>query len=145
MARAISKLAVGRVYYCCWCTDDGKIIADGTVMRRGDTEYFVTSADPSFSWFTRFAHLFQVSVEDVSEQIAALALQGPESRDILNKVCDLDCRKGIPQSSNSRRRAAEPSFSYSTYDSFLIGPPLDRRTIALSTDRLFRDAMNAGL
>jgi aminomethyltransferase len=90
MARDISKLAVGRVYYCCWCTDDGKIIDDGTVMRRGDTEYFVTSADPSFSWFTRFAHRFQVSVEDVSEQIAALALQGPESRDILNKVCDLD-------------------------------------------------------
>ncbi len=90
MVKDITKLKVGSVAYCCWCNDAGKIIDDGTVMRRDEYEYFVTSADPSFSWFSRFTRGYQVKLEDISDQIAALALQGPSSRAILKRICDAD-------------------------------------------------------
>jgi aminomethyltransferase len=90
MVRNISKLEVGRVSYCCWCNEDGKVIDDGTVMRRSENEFFVTSADPSYSWFSRFLRGYDVVLEDISDQIAGLALQGPTSRDILKQVCDAD-------------------------------------------------------
>lgn len=90
MVRNINKLEVGRVSYCCWCNDDGKVIDDGTVMRRLENEFFVTSADPSYSWFSRFLRGYDVVLEDISDQVAGLALQGPTSRDILKQVCDAD-------------------------------------------------------
>ena len=90
MVRNICKLEVGRVSYCCWCNDDGKVVDDGTVMRRTEDEFFVTSADPCFSWFSRFMRGYKVDLEEISEQIAGLALQGPTSRDILKQVCDAD-------------------------------------------------------
>ena len=90
MVRNITKLEVGRVSYCCWCNDDGKVIDDGTVMRRSDQEFFVTSADPSYSWFSRFLRGYKVELEDISDQVCGLALQGPTSRDILKQICDAD-------------------------------------------------------
>lgn len=90
MVRNINKLEVGRVSYCCWCNDDGKVVDDGTVMRRGEDEFFVTSADPAYSWFSRFMRGYNVELVDISEQISGLALQGPTSRDILKQMCDAD-------------------------------------------------------
>lgn len=90
MVRNISKLEVGKVSYCCWCDDKGKVVDDGTVMRRAENEFFVTSADPCFSWFSRFMRGYKVELTEISDQVAGLALQGPTSRDILKQVCDAD-------------------------------------------------------
>lgn len=86
-ARDITRLKPGQVGYGCWCDDDGKVLDDGTVTCFGAGEYRVTSADPSWSWLVRHAGGFDVTVEDVSSQLAALALQGPRSREILAAVC----------------------------------------------------------
>lgn len=93
MVRNINKLEAGKVSYCCWCNDEGKVVDDGTVMKRGENEFFVTSADPSFSWFSRFMRGYRVELSDISDQVAGLALQGPTSREILKKVCDADLNK----------------------------------------------------
>lgn len=90
MVRNISKLGIGKVSYCCWCDDSGKVIDDGTVMRRGEQEFFVTAADPAYSWFTRFLRGYRVEFEDISDRVCGLALQGPTSRDILKQICDAD-------------------------------------------------------
>ena len=90
MVKDITKLSVGRVTYLCWCNHEGKVVDDGTVMRRGEEDFFVTTADPCFSWFSRFSRGYDVTLDDVSEQVAAVALQGPTSRDILKQVCDAD-------------------------------------------------------
>ncbi|MCZ6898985.1 MAG: aminomethyltransferase family protein [Bacteroidetes bacterium] len=90
MVRNIRKLNVGRVVYLCWCTHEGKVVDDGTVMRRDDQEFFVTSADPCYSWFSRFLRGYEVTLEDVTGEVAGLALQGPTSREILKQVCDAD-------------------------------------------------------
>ena len=86
MARNIAKLKPGRVTYCCWCDDEGKVIDDGTVTCLEENTYRVTAAEPSWSWFHRFTRGHRVEIEDVSGTVAALSLQGPTSRDLLQEA-----------------------------------------------------------
>jgi len=92
ITRDAAKLAVGQVYYTPWCDEHGKVIDDGTVTRVEDDVFRWTAADPSLRWFTQNAIGLDVAIEDVSEQIAALALQGPTSARLLDSVADADIR-----------------------------------------------------
>ncbi len=83
ITRDASKLAVGQVYYTPWCDEHGKVIDDGTVHRVGEHEIRWTAADPQYRWLTLNAAGLDVTVEDVSESLATLALQGPFSRAVL--------------------------------------------------------------
>ncbi len=88
ICRDINKVAVDQVIYCCWCDPEGKVIDDGTITRLGENEYRWTAADPSLRWFQQNALALDVSIEDISEQTAALALQGPMSGRVLRQVTD---------------------------------------------------------
>jgi aminomethyltransferase len=88
IARDIHKVAVDQVIYCCWCDSAGKVIDDGTVTRLGENDYRWTAADPSLRWFQQNALGLDVHVDDISEKVAALALQGPTSGKLLNAVAD---------------------------------------------------------
>jgi glycine cleavage system T protein (aminomethyltransferase) len=88
ISRDINKVAVDQVIYCCWCDPEGKVIDDGTITRLGENEYRWTAADPSLRWFQQNALGLEVKIEDITEQVAALALQGPTSARLLNAVAD---------------------------------------------------------
>jgi aminomethyltransferase len=88
ITRDASKLAVGQVYYTPWCDARGKVIDDGTVTRVGEDTFRWTAADPSLRWFTQNAIGLDVTIDDISEQVAALALQGPTSAKLLASVAD---------------------------------------------------------
>jgi aminomethyltransferase len=90
ISRDITKVAVDQVIYCCWCDPDGKVIDDGTITRLGENDYRWTAADPSLRWFQQNALGLDVDIEDISEQTAALALQGPTSGKLLHAVADAD-------------------------------------------------------
>lgn len=83
ITRDATKLAVGQVYYTPWCDEHGKVIDDGTVHRTGESEYRWTAADPQYRWLRMNATGLDVTIEDVTEAVAALALQGPFSRAVL--------------------------------------------------------------
>jgi len=86
MVKNVSTLKVGRVTYLCWCDDDGMIIDDGTVTRLNEDTFRVTAAEPSLSWFSQFSRGYNVAIEDISQKIASLAVQGPLSRDLLKEI-----------------------------------------------------------
>jgi aminomethyltransferase len=88
ITRDATKLAVGQVWYTPWCDEHGKVIDDGTVHRIDETEYFWTAADPQLRWLTLNARGLDVAIEDVTEQVAALALQGPLSRAVLEEATE---------------------------------------------------------
>ena len=90
IARDIHKVAVGQVIYCCWCDEQGKVIDDGTISRLDANLYRWTSADPSFRWFHENALGLEVKIEDISDQVAALALQGPTSAKLLMQAAEAD-------------------------------------------------------
>jgi aminomethyltransferase len=90
ITRDVSKMAVGQVFYTPWCDEHGRVIDDGTVSRLGPEEFRWTAADPSLRWFRTNAAGLDVEVRDVSEDVAALALQGPTSAAVLRTVSDAD-------------------------------------------------------
>jgi len=88
ISRDINKVAVDQVIYCCWCDEQGKVIDDGTVSRLAENVYRWTAADPSLRWFTQNAAGLDVQIEDISESVAALALQGPTAGRLLKTVVE---------------------------------------------------------
>lgn len=86
ITRDMRKVSVGQVIYTPWCDEHGKVIDDGTVSRLEENTYRWTAADPSLRWFMQNAAGMKVQVEDISESVAALALQGPTSGGLLRSL-----------------------------------------------------------
>ncbi len=85
-AQDTARMDVGRVVYTPWCDDDGKVRQEGTVFRLADEAYQVCAAEPALGWLNRNAVGLDVSIRDRSDDFATVALQGPNSRDILRAV-----------------------------------------------------------
>jgi len=86
ITRDMRKVSVGQVIYTPWCDEHGKVIDDGTVSRLEENVYRWTAADPSLRWFTQNSAGLDVEIEDISESVASLALQGPTSGRLLKEL-----------------------------------------------------------
>ena len=86
VTRNINICKVGQVMYTPWCDEDGKVIDDGTVQRISERKFRITSAEPNLEWLEYNALGMDLIISDDSVTTAALALQGPNSRKILNAV-----------------------------------------------------------
>jgi len=90
ITRDVAKMSVGQVFYTPWCDEQGKVIDDGTVSRLGEHTFRWTAADPSLRWFRQNAAGLRVTIDDISEEVAALALQGPTSARVLRAASTVD-------------------------------------------------------
>ena len=86
MTRDIEKLTPGRVAYTVWCDDAGHLIDDGTVFCLAPNEYRVCTAERQLDWFRASAIGFDVEIRDITDEVAALAVQGPTSCKLLKAV-----------------------------------------------------------
>jgi aminomethyltransferase len=86
VTRDISKLKQNRVAYCVWCNDAGHLIDDGTIFHLEPGEYQICTAERQIDWLLDSAVGFDVGIVEVTEQIAALAVQGPTSCAVLKAV-----------------------------------------------------------
>lgn len=86
VTRDVRKLKVGRVSYVVWCNDDGHIIDDGTLFRLGANDFRLCTAERQLDWMMDSAIGFDVSIAEVTEDIAALSMQGPTSCYILKRL-----------------------------------------------------------
>jgi aminomethyltransferase len=83
ITRDATRIKPGQVIYTPWCDDNGKVIDDGTIARLDDDSFRWTSAEQHLRWFKVNARGLDVHIEDVSESTAAIALQGPLARAVL--------------------------------------------------------------
>lgn len=90
ITRSAAAVTPGRVIYTPWCDSDGRVIDDGTVMRMDDGTWFWTAAEGQYRWLRLNARGLEVDVEEVTDALAALALQGPLSRDVLASAAQTD-------------------------------------------------------
>ena len=93
ITRDVSKMSVGQVYYTPWCDERGRVIDDGTVSRLAEQRFRWTAADPNLRWFSQNAIGMNVAIEDVSENLAAVALQGPTSARLLAAAANADIER----------------------------------------------------
>jgi aminomethyltransferase len=90
MPRDVAGMKVGQVVYTPWCDAAGKVMDDGTISRLAEQVFRVTSAEPNMRWFHLHAAGLNVTVDDISEAIAAVAVQGPLSRAVLESAAGQD-------------------------------------------------------
>ena len=90
MTRDANRMSAGQVFYTPWCDEHGHVIDDGTVSRLDEQRFRWTAAEPNLRWFTQNARGLDVTIDDVSESLAALALQGPTSAQVLRACSDID-------------------------------------------------------
>ena len=87
VTRDISKLPINRVTYVVWCTDEGRMVDDGTIFKLAHDEFMLTCGSPCTAWLKMSAFGFAgVTIKDMSDEIAALSLQGPTSCAVLKKM-----------------------------------------------------------
>ena len=89
VTRDVLRSQVGQVLYTPWCDAAGKVIDDGTVARLDETVFRMTAAEPNLRWLEANALGLEGSIEDVSGSVAALSLQGPNARVILQQLGEL--------------------------------------------------------
>jgi aminomethyltransferase len=86
LTRDIRKCRPGQAHYTAWCDDDGWVLEDGVVLRNSADEFLLTAARPNMAYLQDLAGPMAVVVEDVSDALGALALQGPYAREILKQL-----------------------------------------------------------
>jgi aminomethyltransferase len=86
LTRDIGKLKPDRVAYTVWCNEAGHVLDDGTVFRFGADEFRLCTAERQLDWFLDSAIGFQVDVREITEEVAALSLQGPTSCAVLKAM-----------------------------------------------------------
>ena len=85
ITRDASRMDVGCAWYTPWCTDDGKVVADGIVFRF-EPDRFVFSGDRCERFLRGQSGGFDAEIDDVTDDHGILALQGPRSRAVLESV-----------------------------------------------------------
>jgi aminomethyltransferase len=93
ITRDATKCKVGQVLYAAWCDEDGKVLQDGCFQRLAADHFRATAADQALVWFRLNAEGMDVEVEDLTEKYGVLALQGPRSREVLQKIAKSDLTK----------------------------------------------------
>jgi len=87
VTRDVKKLKNNRVTYVCWCTDEGRIVDDGTIFKLGNDKYMLTCGSPSLAWLKQSSFGYKdVVIEDMSDKIAALSFQGPTTCEVLKRL-----------------------------------------------------------
>ncbi len=90
VTRNVAGSSVGQVLYTPWCNDAGKMIDDGTLSRLDDNIFRLTAAEPNLRWLHENGAGLQFEIDDVSDSLAALAIQGPRATEILSTATDSD-------------------------------------------------------
>lgn len=87
VTRDVSKLGLNRVTYVCWCTDNGRMVDDGTIFRLEDSKYMLTCGSPCLAWLRKCQYGFDnLTIRECTEDFAALSLQGPTSYAVLKRM-----------------------------------------------------------
>jgi aminomethyltransferase len=90
ITRRVDRIKPMRAIYTPWCDHDGRVLDDGTVALLADGSYFWTAAEPQHGWLEAASEGLNVTIEDLTERICALSLQGPCSRDVLSGAVGRD-------------------------------------------------------
>ena len=90
ITRRVDRIKPMRAIYTPWCDHDGRVLDDGTVALLADGSYFWTAAEPQHGWLEAAGEGLNVTIEDLTEKLCALSLQGPHARDVLSAAVGRD-------------------------------------------------------
>ncbi len=119
----MSRIAPGKIKYSAMCNQDGCIIDDGVVIKRGENDYYLTTstgrAGATVEWFryhTRYDG-WDFNIVNLTDAFGVINLAGPDARKVLEQVADAD--------------VSNAAFPFAGYREFTIRGSLPVRTMRL--------------
>jgi aminomethyltransferase len=94
LSNDVAKIEIGGAQYSCLCEESGGVLDDLFTYRLGGDRYLiVTNAanhETDLAWLGRWSRTFDVSVRDVADRYAMLAVQGPHARQVLSGALKIE-------------------------------------------------------
>lgn len=91
----IAGAPVGKIYYGMMCYEDGGTVDDLLVYKMGENDFFLvinaSNIDKDWAWMLQHATGFDIDLQNRSDYYGQIAVQGPESEYIVEKVLELPC------------------------------------------------------
>ena len=119
----MGRVKQGRIKYSAMCNDDGCVIDDGVVVKRGENDYYFTTssarAGQTVEWIryhTRFDG-WDFALVNLTDAMGVINLSGPNARKVLAKVVDIDL--------------SDEAFPFSGYREFVIKESIYTRAMRL--------------
>lgn len=85
----------GKIYYGMMCYPNGGTVDDLLVYKMGHQDYFIVinaaNIDKDVEWMKSHAEGFDITLDHCSDRYGQLAVQGPESPQVMLDILDLDC------------------------------------------------------
>jgi len=86
----VSRLSPGSAQYSVMCNEKGGVIDDFVVYRLEEEKFMMvsnaTNREKDYNWLVRNAEGFNVEIEEISDKVAMLAVQGPNAEKTLEKI-----------------------------------------------------------
>jgi aminomethyltransferase len=90
----LTRIQDGQILYSPMCYPNGGIVDDLLVYRYGLEHFYIvvnaSNTDKDFAWMQEQATGFDIQLENISSQVAQLALQGPLAERILQRLTEVN-------------------------------------------------------
>ena len=93
----VAGAPVGKVFYGMMCYENGGTVDDLLVYKMGENDFFLVinaaNIDKDWAWMQQQTEktAFDIDLRNMSEHYGQLAIQGPQSEDIVERVLGLPC------------------------------------------------------
>ncbi len=86
----VAMLVPGKAQYSLVCNPQGGVKDDIFIYKKGDADFFIcvnaSNREKIYQWFLAQKGKFIVEIQDISDQVGMIALQGPKAPRILEKI-----------------------------------------------------------
>lgn len=93
----IAGAPIGKIYYGMMCYEDGGTVDDLLVYKMGENDFFLVinaaNIDKDWAWMQQHAEGFDIDLQNRSDYYGQIAVQGPESEDVMERVLGLPCQE----------------------------------------------------
>jgi aminomethyltransferase len=94
LSNDVAKIELGAAQYSCLCNEQGGVLDDLFAYRLGGDRYLIVTNsanhEADLAWLGRWSRGFDVSVRDVADRYAMLAVQGPHARAIVSRALGIE-------------------------------------------------------
>ncbi len=95
----VTGAPAGKIFYGMMLNDNGGTVDDLLVYKRGENNFFLvinaSNIDKDVAWIEKHSEGYDVEIINLSDELGELAIQGPRSEEVMQKVLGIDCSELI--------------------------------------------------
>ena len=95
----VTGMPTGKILYGMMCYENGGTVDDLLVYKMGENDFFLvinaSNIDKDWAWMLQNADGFDIDLQNRSDFYGQIAIQGPESEDVTERVLGIACKEMV--------------------------------------------------